>query len=66
MAMTYKNIYVAQVAMGANPQQLINALVEAEAYNGPSLVVCYSPCINHGINMSNSQLEEKRAVQSGY
>jgi len=66
MAMTYKDVYVAQVAMGANPQQLINAMIEAESYNGVSLIICYAPCINHGVNMSMSQNIEKEAVQSGY
>ena len=64
--MSYKNVYVAQTAMGANPQQLINALVEAESYNGPSIVICYAPCINHGTDLSKSQAEEKKAVLSGY
>ncbi|MCF0227609.1 MAG: pyruvate:ferredoxin (flavodoxin) oxidoreductase, partial [Malacoplasma sp.] len=66
MAMSYKNVYVAQTSMGANPQQLINALVEAESYNGPSIVICYAPCINHGTDLSKSQEEEKKAVLSGY
>ena len=66
IAMTYKDVYVAQVSMGANPQQLINAMVEAESYNGVSLIICYAPCINHGVNMSMSQNIEKEAVQSGY
>ncbi len=66
IAMSYGYVYVAQCAMGANKQQFLNAIVEAENYDGPSLLICYAPCINHGINMSNSQLEEKRAVDSGY
>ena len=66
MAMSYGYVYVAQVAMGANMNQYINALKEAEAYDGPSLIICYAPCINHGINMSNSQIEEKKAVAAGY
>ena len=66
MAMSYGYVYVAQCAMGANKQQFLNALTEAESYNGPSLVICYAPCINHGINMSNSQAEEKKAVDAGY
>lgn len=66
MAISYKNVYVAQCAMGANQQQLINALVEAESYDGPSIVICYAPCINHGLDMSNSQMREKLAVQTGY
>ena len=66
IAMTYGYVYVAQVAMGANHNQLLKALTEAEKYHGPSLVIAYSPCINHGINMSKSQAEEKRAVEAGY
>ncbi len=66
MAMTYGYVYVASVAMGANKNQLMKALVEAESYKGPSLVIAYSPCINHGINMGRSQHEEKRAVDAGY
>jgi pyruvate-ferredoxin/flavodoxin oxidoreductase len=52
--------------MGANYNQLLKALTEAEAYHGPSLVIAYAPCINHGINMSKSQAEEKLAVEAGY
>ncbi len=66
IAMTYGYIYVAQVAMGSNHNQLLKALQEAEAYPGPSLVIAYAPCINHGINMSKSQAEMKRAVEAGY
>ena len=66
MAMTYGYVYVAQVSMGANKQQLINALTEAENYNGPSLIIAYSPCISHGVNMEKSMEEEKKAVESGY
>ena len=66
MAMSYGYVYVAQCAMGSNKQQFLNAIVEAEAYHGPSLVICYAPCINHGINMTKSQDEEKRAVECGY
>ena len=66
MAMSYGYVYVAQCAMGSNKQQFLNAVIEAEAYDGPSLLICYAPCINHGINMSNSQAEEKKAVDSGY
>ncbi len=66
IAMTYGYVYVAQVAMGANYNQLMKAFTEAEKYHGPSLVIAYSPCINHGINMSKSQAEEKRAVEAGY
>ena len=66
MAMSYGYVYVAQCSMGYNKQQFLNAITEAEAYDGPSLVICYAPCINHGINMMNSQNEEKRAVEAGY
>ena len=66
MAMSYGYVYVAQVSMGSNKQQFLNALLEAEKYNGPSIIIAYAPCINHGINMSKSQDEEKRAVECGY
>ncbi len=66
MAMSYGYVYVAQCAMGSNKQQFLNAITEAESYDGPSLLICYAPCINHGINMANSQTEEKKAVDAGY
>ncbi len=66
MAMSYGYVYVATVAMSANPAQLLKAMTEAEAYPGPSLIIAYAPCINHGINMAHSQLEIKRAVACGY
>ena len=68
LMMTYDNVYVAQCSMGANPNQLIKAIKEAEAHKGPSLVICYAPCINHGIKkgMNNVQQEMKDAVASGY
>ncbi len=66
MAMSYGYVYVAQVGMGANQNQLVKALTEAEAYKGPSLIIAYAPCINHGINMGKSQEEIKRAVDCGY
>ncbi|MFZ7127252.1 MAG: pyruvate:ferredoxin (flavodoxin) oxidoreductase [Desulfobacterales bacterium] len=68
MAMTYGYVYVASVGMGANKQQLMKALVEAEAHDGPSLTLAYSPCINHGIKrgMGKSQEETALAVKSGY
>lgn len=68
MAMTYGYVYVAQVAMGANQTQFLKALREAEAYPGPSLIIAYSPCINHGLRagMGKAQEESKRAVESGY
>jgi len=68
MMMAYGNCYVASVAMGADPNQLLKAITEAEAYPGPSLVIAYAPCINHGIKagMDQAQAEMKRAVDSGY
>ena len=68
MAMSYGYVYVAQVAMGADKNQTLKAIAEAEAYDGPSLIIAYAPCINHGlkIGMGCSQLEEKRAVECGY
>jgi len=66
MAMCYGYVYVASVAMGANMNQCLKAFLEAEAYEGPSLIIAYSPCINHGIDMTKSQAEEKLAVDSGY
>ena len=68
IAMSYGYIYVAQIAMGANPAQTLQALREAEAYDGPSLIIAYAPCINHGvkIGMNKSMLEMKNAVRSGY
>ncbi len=66
MAMTYGYVYVASVSMGANKNQFMKALVGAESYPGPSLIIAYAPCINHGINMGRSQNEEKKAVESGY
>jgi pyruvate-ferredoxin/flavodoxin oxidoreductase len=66
MAMSYGYVYVAQVAMGADMNQLIKAMHEAEAYHGPSIIIAYSPCINHGIKMNNTQLESKKAVAAGY
>ncbi len=66
MAMSYGSVYVAQVSMGANKQQLLNALTEAEAYDGPSLIIAYSPCISHGVHMSKCMEEEKLAVDCGY
>ncbi len=68
MAITYGYVYVAQIAMGASQKQTLNALLEAERYSGPSIVIAYSPCINHGIyaGMGCSQLREKQAVEAGY
>jgi len=68
IAKSYGYVYVAQVAMGANQAQYFKAIKEAEAYPGPSLIICYAPCINHGIKigMGHSQMEEKLAVECGY
>ncbi|HQO50996.1 MAG TPA: thiamine pyrophosphate-dependent enzyme, partial [Bacteroidales bacterium] len=68
MMMSYGYIYVAQVAMGANQNQFFKALKEAEAFPGPSIIIAYAPCINHGlkIGMGKTQFEEKLAVESGY
>ena len=66
IAATYGYVYVAQCAMGADKAQLVKAMKEAEAYKGPSVIICYAPCINHGINMTKSQAEEKKAVDCGY
>ena len=66
MAMTYGYVYVASISMGANMSQVVKAFKEAEAYHGPSLVICYAPCINHGINMTHSINEMKRAAACGY
>ncbi len=66
MAQTYGYVYVAQVAMGANPNQTVKAFMEAEAYDGPSIIICYSPCIAHGIDMSKQLEEQKKAVESGH
>ena len=66
--MSYGYVYVAQISMGADYNQTIKALVEAESYNGPSLVIAYAPCINHGIKggLTKAQTVEKNAVLSGY
>ncbi|WP_273304977.1 pyruvate:ferredoxin (flavodoxin) oxidoreductase [Victivallis lenta] len=66
MCMSYGNVYVASISMGANRQQALTAIREAEAHNGPSIILAYAPCIAHGINMSKSQTEAKRAVEAGY
>ena len=66
--MSYGYVYVAQVAMGADKNQLMKAVTEAEAYPGPSLIIAYSPCINHGIKagMGKAQEEQRKAVACGY
>lgn len=66
IAMSYGYVYVAQVAMGANAAQCLKAFQEAAAYDGPSLIICYAPCINHGIKMPFNQTEQKKAVAAGY
>ncbi|QJW48593.1 4Fe-4S binding protein [bacterium BFN5] len=68
IAMTYGYVYIAQIAMGADKNQTLKAIAEAEAYPGPSLIIAYAPCINHGLKcgMGGSQLEAKRAVECGY
>ena len=66
MAMTYGNVYVARIAMGANMNQTVKALNEADAYPGPSLILAYTHCIAHGIDMSNGIEEQKKAVNSGH
>ncbi len=68
MAISYGYVYVAQICMGSDKNQALKAIAEAEAYHGPSLIIAYAPCINHGIRigMGKSQMEEKRAVEAGY
>ncbi|HKX73797.1 MAG TPA: pyruvate:ferredoxin (flavodoxin) oxidoreductase [Acidimicrobiia bacterium] len=66
LAMAYGNVYVAQIAMGANMTQTVRALAEAEAHQGVSLIIAYSPCIAHGIDMSSQMTHQKRAAESGY
>ncbi|MBP3423166.1 MAG: pyruvate:ferredoxin (flavodoxin) oxidoreductase, partial [Clostridia bacterium] len=66
MTMQYQTAYVAQVCLGANMQQLVKALTEAEAFDGPSLIIAYTPCIAHGVSMSKSIEEERLAVDCGY
>ena len=65
-AIAYGNVYVARIALGASPQQALQAFREAEAYNGPSLIIAYSPCIAHGINLENGLEQQEMAVKSGY
>ncbi len=66
MCMSYGYVYVASISMGANRAQTLKAIAEAEAYDGPSIILAYAPCIAHGIDMSKTQVEEKRAVECGY
>jgi pyruvate-ferredoxin/flavodoxin oxidoreductase len=66
MVQSYGYVYVAQIALGANPSHAVKTLVEAESFPGPSLVICYSPCIAHGIDMSHELDQQKKAVESGH
>ena len=66
MAMNYGNVYVAKIAMGSNDQHTLRAILEAEAYDGPSMIIAYSHCIAHGINMGKGMQHQKAAVDSGY
>jgi len=66
MLMSYKDVYVAQVSMGANPEQCLQAFIEAESYNGPSVIIAYAPCLNHGYDMGDTQIHAANAVKSGY
>jgi len=66
IAMTYGNVYVAQVAMGSSDKQTLQAIIEAEAYDGPSLIIAYSHCIAHGIDMTKGLTQQALAVQTGY
>jgi len=66
IAMTYGNIYVAKISLGANPAHALKTLLEAEAYNGPAIVIAYSHCIAHGIDMSEGLMEQKKAVDAGH
>ena len=65
IAMSYGNVYVAQVALGANDMQTIKAFNEAEAYDGPSIIIAYCPCINQGLNMADGLAHQKDAVETG-
>ncbi len=66
MLMTYKDVYVAQVSMGANPEQCLQAFIEAEKYNGPSVIIAYAPCVNHGYDLKHAGEHANNAVKSGY
>jgi len=66
MMMSYGNIYVARVALGSNPSQTVKAFAEAEAYDGPSIIIAYAHCVAHGINMTKGLEEQKKAVNSGH
>jgi pyruvate-ferredoxin/flavodoxin oxidoreductase len=66
MMMTYGYVYVASISMGYNKNQALQAIMEAEAYPGPAIIIAYAPCINHGIDMSQAMKHEKKAVETGY
>ena len=66
MLMSYGYIYIASISMGANKVQALKAIREAEAFDGPSIIMAYAPCINHGFDMSQTMIEEKKAVDTGY
>jgi pyruvate-ferredoxin/flavodoxin oxidoreductase len=66
IAMSYGNIYVAKVALGANTNQVVKAMIEAESYPGPSLIIAYAHCIAHGINMTTGYDNQKKAVECGH
>jgi pyruvate-ferredoxin/flavodoxin oxidoreductase len=66
MAMAYENVYVAQVAFGAKDVQTVRAFIEAESYDGPSIIIAYAPCIAHGVDMSNNLRQQDMAVNSGH
>jgi len=66
MMMSYKDVYVAQISMGANPDQAIKAFIEAEAFDGPSIIIAYSPCVSHGYDLRYSQTHAFTSVSSGY
>ena len=66
MMMSYKDVYIAHIAIGANPDQSVKAFIEAERYNGPSLIIAYSPCVNHGYDLRFSQTHSLESVASGY
>jgi len=63
---TYGNVYIGRISLGANPTQAIKAITEAEAYDGPSLIIAYAHCINHGINMAKGLEQQKKAVACGH
>ena len=64
--MSYNDVYVAQIAIGANPDQAVKAFIEAEQYDGPSLIIAYCPCVNHGYDLKYSQTHSFASVSSGY